>query len=126
MVFSIENIAQGFCATILLSRMRHDVYAKKWRNDTPNYQWLGELCFCQKFTAILFKVHIFWEGHKLLRNLHRRFDRYYIGQIYGGDFSKFCSLLRIYELYRCYPCCSLEIWKSSGSYQLGNWKPCHL
>ena len=22
------------------------------------------------------------------------------GQIYGGDFAKFCSLLRIYELYR--------------------------
>ena len=28
----------------------------------------------------VFKVHIFWEGHKLLRNLHRRFDHYYIGQ----------------------------------------------
>ena len=27
------------------------------------------------------KVHIFWEGHKILRNLHRRFDRYYIEQI---------------------------------------------
>ena len=24
------------------------------------------------------KVHIFWEGHKILRNLHRRFDPYYI------------------------------------------------
>ena len=34
------------------------------------------------------KVHIFWEGHKILKNLHRRFDRYYIGQIYGGDFAK--------------------------------------
>ena len=45
------------------------------------------------------KVHIFWEGHKILRNLHRRFDRYYIGQIYNGDFAKICSLLRIYELY---------------------------
>ena len=27
------------------------------------------------------KVHIFSEGHKILRNLHRRFDRYYTGQI---------------------------------------------
>ena len=45
------------------------------------------------------KVHLFWEGHKILRNLHRRFDCYYIGQIYGGDFAKFCGLLRIYELY---------------------------
>ena len=33
-------------------------------------------------------------------NLHCRFDRYYIGQIYGGDFTKFCGLLRIYELYQ--------------------------
>ena len=34
------------------------------------------------------KVHIFWDGHKILRNLHRRFDCYYMGQIYGGDFAK--------------------------------------
>ena len=35
----------------------------------------------------------------MLRNLHRRFDWHYIGQFYGGDFAKFCGLLRIYELY---------------------------
>ena len=35
-----------------------------------------------------FKVHIFWEGHKILRNLPRKFDWHYIGQIYGGDFAK--------------------------------------
>ena len=46
-----------------------------------------------------FKGHIFSEGHKMLQNSHRRFDRYYIEQIYGGDFAKFCTLLRIYELY---------------------------
>ena len=34
-----------------------------------------------------------------MRNLHRRFDWHYIGQVYGGDFAKFCGLLRIYELY---------------------------
>ena len=33
-------------------------------------------------------------------NLHRRFDCYYLGQIYSGDFAKICGLLRIYELYR--------------------------
>ena len=49
--------------------------------------------------ATLSKVYIFWEGYKILRNLHRRFDRYYIGQIYGRDFSKNCDLLRIYALY---------------------------
>ena len=26
------------------------------------------------------KVHIFWEGHKILRNLHLTFDWHYIGQ----------------------------------------------
>ena len=50
------------------------------------------------FCRIPNKVHIFWEGHKILRNIHYRFDRYYIGQIYGGDFTEFCGLLRIYEL----------------------------
>ena len=45
------------------------------------------------------KVHIFWEGHTILGNLHQRFDRYYIRQIYAGDFTKFCGLLRIYELH---------------------------
>ena len=30
----------------------------------------------------LLKVHIFWEGHKIFRNLHRRFDRYYMLKTY--------------------------------------------
>ena len=47
------------------------------------------------------KVHIFWEGHKILRNFHLTFDWHYIGQIIDGDFTKFCGLLRIYELYKC-------------------------
>ena len=46
---------------------------------------------------------MFWEGHEILRNLHRRFDRYYLVQIYGGDFEKNCGLLRIYELYSGVP-----------------------
>jgi hypothetical protein len=31
------------------------------------------------FPAHFVKVHKFWEGNTILRNLHRRFDRYYIG-----------------------------------------------
>ena len=34
-----------------------------------------------------------------MRNLNHIFDRYHIGKIYGGDFAKLCSLLRIYELF---------------------------
>ena len=32
----------------------------------------------------------------ILRNLHCRFVLCSAGQIYGGDFAKFCGLLRIY------------------------------
>ena len=35
------------------------------------------------------KVDIFWEGHNILRNLHRRFDRYDVKQIYGGLMTSF-------------------------------------
>ena len=34
-----------------------------------------------------------------MRNLPLTFDWHYIGQIIGGEFAKFCGLLRIYELY---------------------------
>ena len=44
------------------------------------------------------KVYVFWEDQKILQNLQQRFECYYKGQIYGGDFAKFCGLLRIYEL----------------------------
>ena len=33
-----------------------------------------------------------------MQNLHRRLDRYYIEQIYRGDFAKICGLLKIYEV----------------------------
>ena len=45
------------------------------------------------------KVHIFWEGHKILRNLHLTFDYSTYSQKLGEDFATFCGLLRIYELY---------------------------
>ena len=34
------------------------------------------------------KVHTFWEGHKILRNLQSWFDRYYIGQNLRWKFCK--------------------------------------
>ena len=54
----------------------------------------GVVSLTENVNAQYCKVHIFWEGHKILRNL----QRYYIGQIYGENFVKFCSLLRMYEL----------------------------
>ena len=38
-------------------------------------------------SAPSFKVHIFWEGHKILQNFLCRFDHYYIGQIYSGKWT---------------------------------------
>ena len=49
-----------------------------------------------------FKVHLFWEGHKVLRNLHLTFDWHYVGQNWCGDSAKFCGLLRTYEFYKKY------------------------
>jgi hypothetical protein len=44
------------------------------------------------------KVHIFWEGHKIMQNLHLTFDCMYCSQKLGEDFAKFCGLIRKYEL----------------------------
>ena len=42
------------------------------------------------------EVHVFWEGHKILQNLQQLFDWQYLGQMIGGDFAKFCGLLRLH------------------------------
>ena len=36
--------------------------------------------FSEKASKIWCKVHIFWEGHKIMRNLHLIFDCVYFGQ----------------------------------------------
>ena len=50
---------------------------------------------------VIFKVHIFWEGHKIFQNLPLTFDHSTYSQKLGEDFAKVCGLLRIYELYYC-------------------------
>ena len=62
-----------------------------------------EMCLAWRLVGMNFsiKVHIFREGHKILRNLHQLFDSFdwqYIKQKIGGDFAKFWGFLRIYEL----------------------------
>ena len=44
-------------------------------------------------------VHIFWEGHKVLRNLYLTFVYSTYRQKQGGDLSKFYGLLRMYEIF---------------------------
>ena len=48
------------------------------------------------------KVHIFWEGHKILRNLHLTFDCSTYSQKLGEDFAKFWTLIiKIKTLAQC-------------------------
>ena len=60
---------------------------------------IDDLTFCLWWNKRLKLICTFWEGHKILLNLHRRFVLCSASQIYVGDFAKFCDLLRIYELY---------------------------
>ena len=50
---------------------------------------------------------------KFLRNLHQLFDRLYIGQIIGGDFSKIWGLLSIMHFNHRGDRC--DFWISKGS-----------
>ena len=50
------------------------------KKRTKKFAW-----FCKDLKCVLkwryfIKVHIFWEGHKIMRNLHLTFDWHYIGQ----------------------------------------------
>ena len=65
-----------------------------------NFLHIKHICTIISFIVRIFdfKVHIFWEGHKILRNIQLTFDYMYFSQKLGEDFAKFCGLLRIYEL----------------------------
>ena len=75
---------------------------------------------------LVFKVHIFWEGHKILRNLHQSFFRCTASQIIGGDFANFCGLLRIYELYFEKYSISLHSLKMLENFSLWLQKRCQI
>ena len=72
-------------------------YEPKYTQFLNHSQWSKKPPRSRYFFTI--KSHIFWEGHKILRNLHLTFDCMYCSQKLGEDFAKFCGLLRIYELY---------------------------
>ena len=53
----------------------------------------------QTFDLMFKFIYVFWEGHKILRNLYLTFVLWSASQKLGEDFAKFSGLLRIYELY---------------------------
>ena len=90
---------------------RTSIFLVSEQNIYSNFDNLFEICFEQKkklgklFSlkyiwanhCFLIKDHIFWGGHKILRNLHLTFDWHYISR--AKVRWRFCGLLRIYELY---------------------------
>ena len=74
---------------------------KEWKKDASSawifFEWHRkfELCATNFWKG---KVHIFWEGHKILQNLHLTFVLCSACRRFGEEFAKFCGLLRIYEL----------------------------
>ena len=49
-------------------------------------------------SSLFCKVHIFWEGHKILRNLYLNFVLFSASQKWGGDFVAFSEYMYIWTL----------------------------
>ena len=82
-----------------------EICTKYWINTIPLEYWYQHIFMCKACGFSYWRhgwwiqVHLlFWEGHKILRNLHQSFVLCTTSQIIDGDFSKFCGLLIIYEL----------------------------
>ena len=100
MVFLTRKLNSNFikvlaplCRGKVHARINHALGAIYLYDVTIFKVWLMEISY---------KVHIFWESHKFFRNLHQLFVQCTASQIIGGDFAKFCGLLRIYELYELF------------------------
>ena len=96
---------------ICFTRSETTVQHCKKEKNSPKARWFLHILYSSKnvhdsnvfsdFLQFSFKVHIFWVGHKILRNFHQLFVLCSASQIIGGDFAKFCGLI-IYELYLLY------------------------
>ena len=87
--YTTDRLSEPSYFDFIFSELMSKIFFKKksWNSRLKTVAWIW-LC----------KVYIFWEGHKILRNLHLWFVLCYASLIYSGDFEKLCGLLRIYEL----------------------------
>ena len=60
-------------------KMVDKIYAKRCLKNGP-LKFFGFTPHINFLKSAIAKVHIFWEGHKILQNLHFTFDWQYIGQ----------------------------------------------
>ena len=82
--WSIIDIVERFC------------YGQKLRNRWPLD---GVILGIKDFDLRIWSSNILRRPQNFAKSPLLTFDWHYIGQKFGGVFSKFCGLLRIYELY---------------------------
>jgi hypothetical protein len=87
-VLAVKIIHRFECRPIRKQYLKVWIHSYALKRQTKSFKqalyykslfWLitvGILLYCHK--SDFHKVHIFWEGHKILQNLHRRFDCHYI------------------------------------------------
>ena len=74
------SLMRKFCKIFLNLEPRKTVHLRPNQLDLSNLWFSRKIkihnhCFGQIWWNLFFvKVHIFWEGHKILRNLHLTFD----------------------------------------------------
>ena len=77
-------------------------YFNNFMKTFSNFNLFHTENISQKCMDVKIKVHVFWEGHTIWRNLLLTCDWLYIEQKWGGKKKKICDLLWIYELYAHY------------------------
>ena len=97
--------ADLYCARILMI-LAYEVscsalyynFGRSWQNRPIWSSKLDENCGIVLEHIFVDKVHMFWEGHKILQYLHRRFVLRSASQIYSGDFVNFWHVQNIWTL----------------------------
>ena len=120
--FALERILGTYFLELLL----FDIYFKESIAMGRRGQWAGIFVsgeglkegseYSLTSTVLSFKVHMFWEGHKLLRNLHLTLECMYCSQKKGEDFAKILWPSQNIWTLKC--CIGLLLLTSYGTFDL--------
>ena len=101
MIYLVPKVwALAVGKSINLAQSKKIVWVSNVKDGAEELSWMNQRWHFHEKICCWGKVHIFWEGHKILRNLHLTFVLCSASPKLGRDFANFCGLLRIYELYR--------------------------